>query len=85
MPAYLGAGPGEMAYGHIIKEAIRKEKEVRITIRDGDTLFGILRREDKHTVTLETERSYLIIFKNQIARIDLEPGFEPDVPEDISP
>lgn len=71
MPPYRGEGPGEMAYGHIIKEAIRKEKRVQLTTYDGDTLQGILRREDRYTVTLETERSYLVIFKSQIARIDL--------------
>lgn len=66
-------GEGEFAYGRVVKDMIRTERKVVLKLRDGDQFVGILRREDQFTVTLDTGTRLILIFKNQIARIEPEP------------
>ena len=71
-------GEGRYAYGRVVKEAIKAEKPVQVTLMDGDMYYGVLCREDRYTVTVDTGTRLVVLYKNQISRIAFAP--EPDLP-----
>ncbi len=63
----------KLVSGHLYKGLIRTEKESKVSTTDGHSFEALLRREDRHTLTFETERSYLVLFKHAMTTLTCAP------------